>query len=158
MSNHEQLLKDLNMQAQSKLAQWVKDTIDLYEMAGVSAREALTTMSSEMIFMTINMLADCTVMTPEQFGRAMQESFEKRVAKNTRLKFEYLHPAMTEEHLGLLPEFLDPKDPRPARAQLHEHYAHGGGWRPLSAVVKGQRADGTRRSAVQAASTGQASR
>lgn len=31
------------------------------------------------------------------------------------------------EHLGLIPDFFDVADPRPAREQLHERYAHGGG-------------------------------
>lgn len=35
------------------------------------------------------------------------------------------------EHLGILPAFLHASDPRPAREQLHENYAHGGGWRPF---------------------------
>jgi len=34
------------------------------------------------------------------------------------------------EELGLIPYFLDEKDPRPAREQFNERYAHGGGWRP----------------------------
>jgi len=34
--------------------------------------------------------------------------------------------------LGYLPEFLDENDPRPAREQIHENYAHGGGWRPFT--------------------------
>jgi len=33
--------------------------------------------------------------------------------------------------LGLLPEFLDPNDPRPAKEQIDSNYSHGGGWRPL---------------------------
>ena len=38
----------------------------------------------------------------------------------------------TNEHLaGMLPMFLDAKDPRGAVAQLHESYAHGGGWQPF---------------------------
>ena len=32
------------------------------------------------------------------------------------------------EAAGLLPLFLDRDDPRPAREQIHESYAHGGGW------------------------------
>ncbi len=31
---------------------------------------------------------------------------------------------------GLIPFMLDEDDPRPAREQLHENYAHGGGWYP----------------------------
>lgn len=29
---------------------------------------------------------------------------------------------------GIIPEFLSVADPRPAKEQLHEGYAHGGGW------------------------------
>lgn len=41
------------------------------------------------------------------------------------------HPRVTAEHLGLIPSFLNEADPRPAREQLHEAYAHGGGWCPF---------------------------
>jgi len=37
--------------------------------------------------------------------------------------------------LGFLPEILRPEDPRPAREQLADRYAHGGGWSPFG---KGQ--------------------
>jgi hypothetical protein len=47
------------------------------------------------------------------------------------IQFELLHPKMTMEHLGLLPSFLDVNDPRPAREQFHQNYAHGGGWSPF---------------------------
>ncbi len=29
---------------------------------------------------------------------------------------------------GLIPSFLSEDDPRPAVEQIHENYAHGGGW------------------------------
>jgi hypothetical protein len=35
------------------------------------------------------------------------------------------------EAAGLLPDFFGEADPRPAREQLHENYAHGGGWHPM---------------------------
>jgi hypothetical protein len=41
------------------------------------------------------------------------------------------HPD-AQEIIGILPHWLDEGDPRPAREQLDEHYAHGGGWRPFS--------------------------
>jgi hypothetical protein len=41
------------------------------------------------------------------------------------------HPKTTIDHIGLIPSFLDENDPRPAREQLDEGYAHGGGWRPF---------------------------
>lgn len=33
--------------------------------------------------------------------------------------------------LGLIPGFLFEEDERPARDQINERYAHGGGWRPM---------------------------
>ena len=43
---------------------------------------------------------------------------------------------------GLLPEFFSLDDPRPARDQLHEAYAHGGGVRPFDGfTVLGSRDD-----------------
>jgi hypothetical protein len=32
------------------------------------------------------------------------------------------------EAAGILPEFFDPADPRPAKAQFNDAYSHGGGW------------------------------
>ena len=46
------------------------------------------------------------------------------------IKFEMLHPRMTQEALGYLPSFLDEGDPRPAKEQLDSGYRHGGGWDP----------------------------
>ena len=42
-----------------------------------------------------------------------------------------VHSAYRPEVLGLLPEFLSPADERDVRTQLHENYAHGGGWQPF---------------------------
>ena len=47
------------------------------------------------------------------------------------LVWEFLDLRMTPEHLGLLPDMLDEDDPRPAKDQLNERYAHGGGWDPM---------------------------
>ena len=44
--------------------------------------------------------------------------------------WEMLHPQMTMEHLGFLPDFLSERDRRPAAQQINENYAHGGGWHP----------------------------
>jgi hypothetical protein len=41
-----------------------------------------------------------------------------------------LHPQAEPEHLGFIPDMLDEDDPRPAREQFDDNYAHGGGWRP----------------------------
>lgn len=40
-----------------------------------------------------------------------------------------LRPEATEDHLGLLPSFLDPSDERPAGEQFNEHYCSG--WNPF---------------------------
>lgn len=47
------------------------------------------------------------------------------------IEFELKHPRATIEHLGLVPEFFSADDPRPAKEQLRENYAHGGGWNPM---------------------------
>jgi hypothetical protein len=33
--------------------------------------------------------------------------------------------------VGYIPHYLHEDDPRPAKEQFHENYAHGGGWFPL---------------------------
>lgn len=43
--------------------------------------------------------------------------------------WKIVEPHETEE-LGLLPAIFNPADPRPAREQIEDRYAHGGGWRP----------------------------
>ena len=42
-----------------------------------------------------------------------------------------LLPGGYPSQLGFIPEFFSEDDPRPAREQIEENYAHGGGWRPL---------------------------
>lgn len=42
--------------------------------------------------------------------------------------WQFLHPDMTIEHLGLLPGMLDPADPDSAKVQFDKSYQHGGGW------------------------------
>jgi hypothetical protein len=37
-----------------------------------------------------------------------------------------------EQWAGMLPEFLSDFDPRPAKEQFNENYAHGGGWHPFT--------------------------
>lgn len=37
--------------------------------------------------------------------------------------------------MGLIPAMLSPYDPRPAVEQLHEGYAHGGGWHDFDGFV-----------------------
>lgn len=38
---------------------------------------------------------------------------------------------VNEAAAGLLPHFFSEHDPRPAKDQIAENYAHGGGWRPI---------------------------
>lgn len=37
-----------------------------------------------------------------------------------------------DDIVGAIPYFLHNADPRPAREQFNERYAHGGGWMPMS--------------------------
>lgn len=46
------------------------------------------------------------------------------------LRFNLLHPQAAEA-LGFIPLFLSKDDPRSAKDQFQEAYAHGGGWRPM---------------------------
>ena len=46
----------------------------------------------------------------------------------------YRQPAL-ENAVGLIPMFIDERDPRSAREQFNERYAHGGGWRPFEGFV-----------------------
>ena len=39
-----------------------------------------------------------------------------------------LHPQMTPDQLGYIPDFLSEDDPRPAREQINANYTAGGGW------------------------------
>jgi hypothetical protein len=46
---------------------------------------------------------------------------------------------MILEQLGMLPFFIDPQDPRPAREQLDANYQHGGGWVPVEGFERDER-------------------
>lgn len=41
-----------------------------------------------------------------------------------------LDAGVTAHNVGFIPNWLSETDPRPAKEQLHEGYAHGGGWHP----------------------------
>lgn len=47
------------------------------------------------------------------------------------IDFKIIQPQATMELLGLLPSFFSESDPRPAKDQINERYAHGGGWHPM---------------------------
>lgn len=46
------------------------------------------------------------------------------------IKFELLHPRMTQAHLGFIPQWLSVDNPKSAREQLNDGYAFGG-WDPF---------------------------
>ncbi len=46
------------------------------------------------------------------------------------MKIAYLHPR-GRDLVGWIPMFLKEDDPRPAREQFNQRYAHGGGWNPF---------------------------
>ena len=43
---------------------------------------------------------------------------------------------LVADAVGFIPEFLDENDPRPAREQINEAYAHGGGRRAFSGFTR----------------------
>jgi hypothetical protein len=45
------------------------------------------------------------------------------------IQFKYLNGG-NEDTVGFIPQFLNERDPRPAREQIDANYAHGGGWLP----------------------------
>ena len=109
----EQLIKDLQARSGQKLKLWMKDTIELYQMAGLSGSECVSSMVTEMSYQIIMILESTTEMKPEEFGRIMQKTFNAIVKfrqedKEDVLEFEMLHPQMEADMLGCIPEFLDP--------------------------------------------------
>ena len=42
------------------------------------------------------------------------------------------NPRHGGDSVGYLPHFFNESDPRPAKAQAHDNYAHGGGWNPFN--------------------------
>lgn len=57
------------------------------------------------------------------------------------IKFTFKNPAMTDEHLGIIPHFISIFDERPVAVQIDENYSHGGGWRKANGFTMD--ADGT---------------
>lgn len=52
--------------------------------------------------------------------------------KRTAFIASYYEP---EDYAGLVSLFVDTRSDEPASAQIDRHYAHGGGWRPISAFT-----------------------
>ena len=48
------------------------------------------------------------------------------------MKVTAMHPLLTRDHLGFLPDILLDNDPRPMKEQISARYAYGGGWHPMS--------------------------
>jgi hypothetical protein len=42
--------------------------------------------------------------------------------------WQLLHPQMTHEHLGFIPDWLSERNPAGAVEQINHNYKHGGGW------------------------------
>lgn len=53
------------------------------------------------------------------------------------IQFTLKHPRATHAMLGLLPEFWDERDPRPAKEQADENYVSG--WRPSAGFTMTER-------------------
>lgn len=45
---------------------------------------------------------------------------------------KYYRSSSLANTVGMIPMFLSESDPRPAREQFNERYAHGGGWRSFN--------------------------
>lgn len=48
------------------------------------------------------------------------------------MRISHFHPR-SRNLIGFIPDFLSEDDPRPAKDQFNENYAHGGGWQPFGA-------------------------
>lgn len=46
-----------------------------------------------------------------------------------------IQQGVPHELIGEIPFWLDERDPRPARQQLHDNYRHGGGWHPFEGFI-----------------------
>lgn len=44
------------------------------------------------------------------------------------VEVRFLHPRCTLDHVGEIPNWLNERNPRPAKEQLDMSYRHGGGW------------------------------
>jgi hypothetical protein len=136
----EQMQKDLRNNFRQKLRTLVCDTIDIHHRGGISTTEFIAATVTELIDTAISMLVDSTHITPKTFGEMMEKTFAAASAAAGKkhegkekvyiLEIELLNPHVNPEVFGIIPEFLNPDDPRPAREQFNERYAHGGGWCP----------------------------
>jgi hypothetical protein len=127
-----QMDKDLRNQLNRKLRVWVSDAFDLYEMAELPPATCVASIICEMSQLLAEILKDTSRMTPQKFGALMEKTFATMLeVEEKAIIVQLLHPDVGPDVFGEVPEFLDPTDPRPAREQFNERYAHGGGWRPM---------------------------
>ena len=54
------------------------------------------------------------------------------------MNWQGAHPNFHMDQLGLIPFFLDERDPRPVKEQIEANYQHGGGWRPIKGFKFGK--------------------
>lgn len=124
-----QLDRDLHKQLANKLKTWAWDSMALYEMAGLKPHDAISAISTELSYLLVLILQDIPHMTAERFGAFMQKTYA--AVTQSEIVIELLHPNVSVDIFGELPDFLNPADPRSAREQFHDNYSHGGGWRPM---------------------------
>jgi hypothetical protein len=136
----EQMRKDLQKHFRSKLRKLVLDTFEIHDAADLPSVDAATTLITELTHSAVMLLVDVSSMTPKHFGEIMERTFANARAEftsnggqldETTMEVELLHPRVGPDVMGILPDFLDPDDPRPVREQFNERYAHGGGWHPM---------------------------
>jgi hypothetical protein len=48
------------------------------------------------------------------------------------IEIRILRRNVTMDHIGMIPHWLDEKNPQSAAKQLNDCYGHGGGWNPFS--------------------------
>lgn len=71
-----QLRKDISRRCDEKLQQWVSDSINLYEMAGLSTRAAYVDILTSLSSLTVHAAVHAGV-DPDEFGQVMKDSAHK---------------------------------------------------------------------------------
>ncbi len=58
-------------------------------------------------------------------------AWEQHIMSTWDINTQHFHLHEAIDMMGLIPTFIQSDDPRPAKEQINEHYAHGGGWKPF---------------------------
>lgn len=103
-----------------------RDMISLGHSINVKLLEQVTKEPSKKIH--DKLMREYNIMLEHQWRE--HQASEPKPGKQ-KFAFILKHPLMTHAALGYLPDFFDLDDPRPAKEQLHERYAHGGGYHPM---------------------------